>query len=93
MRGIVYKTSFRKDVALLKKRGLDLRKLEVIIGLLQKDISLPAKHKDHPLSGNWSGFRDCHVQPDWVLIYQKQDTEDGRGVLRLEATGSHSDLF
>ena len=77
----------------MKKRGLDLKKLKNIILLLQKDIPLPPKHKDHPLSGNWEGFRDCHVQPDWLLIYQKQNSEDGRGILRLEATGTHSDLF
>ena len=93
MRLLVYKTSFKKEVALMKKRGLDLKKLENIVSLLQKDTPLPPKHRDHPLSGNWGNFRECHIQPDWLLIYQKQDSEDGRRVLLLEATGTHADLF
>lgn len=93
MRWLVYKKSFQKDIALMRRRGLDLQKLEAVVALLQKDIPLPQKYQDHPLTGNWSSFRDCHIQPDWVLIYRKQSSEDGRGVLMLEATGTHSDLF
>ena len=67
--------------------------IKTVITLLMNDEVLPPKYRDHVLTGNFVGFRDCHIQPDWLLIYQKQDSEDGRGILRLEATGTHSDLF
>lgn len=75
------------------KRGNPESEIQTVISMLANDMPLLPKHKDHPLSGNWNGFRDCHIQPDWLLIYQKQNSEDGRGILRLEATGTHSDLF
>ncbi len=61
--------------------------------MLAEDKALPPKYKDHALTGNFGGFRDCHIQPDWLLIYKKQDSDDGCGILGLEATGTHSDLF
>ncbi len=67
--------------------------IKTVITLLMNDEVLPPKYRDHVLTGNFVGFRDCHIQPDWLLIYQKQDSEDGRGILRLEATGTHYDLF
>lgn len=67
--------------------------IKTVITLLMNDEVLPPKYRYHVLTGNFVGFRDCHIQPDWLLIYQKQDSEDGRGILRLEATGTHSDLF
>jgi mRNA interferase YafQ len=93
MRRIVYKTSFKKDVLLMQKRGRSLKKLEELITILQADLPIPQKHRDHQLSGNYSGFRDCHIEPDWLLIYKKDGSEDEHGLLRLEATGTHSDLF
>jgi mRNA interferase YafQ len=75
------------------KRGNLESEIQAVISMLANDIPLLPKHKDHSLSGTWNGFRDCHIQPDWLLIYQKQNSEDGRGILRLEATGTHSDLF
>ena len=72
----------------MQKRGKDLAKLKAIVGLLLAEKSLPPKNKDHQLGGNWSGHRDCHIEPDWILIYKIFDDE-----LRLERTGSHSDLF
>jgi len=79
---------FLRDVKRIKKRGKDITKLQAIVTLLANDQQLPAKHKDHQLKGNWAGTRDCHIEPDWILIY----TTDSNS-LRLERTGSHADLF
>jgi mRNA interferase YafQ len=81
-------TQFARDVKLMRKRGKDLRKLQFVVKLLAEGIRLPPQHRDHPLIGTWRPSRDCHIEPDWILIY----TADGDS-LRLERTGSHSDLF
>lgn len=93
MRRIIYKNSFKKEFALMEKRGKDAEKLRAVIMLLSQDLPLLEKHRDHALSGNWEGFRDCHIEPDWLLIYQKSENENEGGILFLEATGTHSDLF
>jgi len=72
----------------MKRRGKDMAKLAAIVDRLARLEPLAAKHRDHPLSGNWSGCRDCHVEPDWVLIYRVDGDE-----LHLIRTGTHSDLF
>jgi len=83
-----------KEIFLLrKKRGADIKALKAIVAKLQRNIPLKSKHRDHRLSENWTGFRACHIQPDWLLIYKKEDTADGIGVLQLEATETHADLF
>ncbi len=79
---------FKKDIKRLQKRGKDLEKLKSVIGLLIAKQPLPPKHRDHQLSGNWAGHRDCHIEPDWLLIYKPLEDE-----IRLERTGNHSDLF
>lgn len=81
-------TQFKKDIKKQIKRGKDPEKLTQLVRLLLDDQPLPDSAKDHPLIGNWAGRRDCHIEPDWVLIYQKTDDE-----IRLERTGTHSDLF
>jgi mRNA interferase YafQ len=93
MRHIESSGAFRKQLKLMFRRGKDEAEIKPVIVLLANDEPLPPKYRDHALTGNFTGFRDCHIQPDWLLIYQKQDSEDGRGILRLEATGTHSDLF
>jgi mRNA interferase YafQ len=80
-------SKFKQDVKRQKKRGKDLTKLRTIIELLCNRGLLDSKHEDHPLGGNWKVWRDCHIEPDWVLIY-KEDS----GTLRLGRTGTHSDL-
>jgi mRNA interferase YafQ len=70
------------------KRGKDLRKLRVLLELLITDQVLPASYKDHPLKGDWNGYRDAHLEPDWLLIYSIVGAE-----LQLARTGSHADLF
>jgi len=81
-------TKFEKDLARMKKRGADLRILQEIVLALLKNEPLKPKHRDHPLSGNWSAHRECHLTPDWLLIYQTTPE-----FVRLERTGTHSDLF
>jgi len=79
---------FLKDLKLAKKRGYDLDKLEAIVDLLQAQTPLPPKNKDHTLTGEWNHHRECHIQPDWLLIYRIEAT-----ILILERTGTHADLF
>jgi mRNA interferase YafQ len=79
---------FLRDIKRIKKRGLDLSKLRHVVTLLSEKQPLPIRYRDHALTGNWIGHRDCHIQPDWVLIYKITDD-----TLILERTGTHSDLF
>lgn len=83
-------SQFKKDFKLAKRRGLNIALLKDIVTKLANGEPLEARHKDHPLSGNWIGHRECHIQPDWLLIYH---IEDDILVLTLARTGSHSDLF
>ena len=79
---------FKKDVKRMRKRGKDLEKVKAVIDLLVAEEPLPPKNRDHKLGGNWLGRRDCHIEPDWILIYKLTEDE-----LLLERTGTHSDLF
>lgn len=81
---------FRKDYKLAKKRGLKMEALAEIVTMLAKGEALPEKNRDHSLSGNWIGHRECHVLPDWLLIYR---IEENVLVLTLTRTGTHSDLL
>ncbi|RGF36530.1 type II toxin-antitoxin system YafQ family toxin [Ruminococcus sp. AF43-11] len=87
---IKYHTLFKKDFKRIKKRGYDISRLEKIVELLANEVPLTEQFKDHNLSGNYNGFRECHIAPDWLLIYQVNNNEL---VLVLSRTGSHSDLF
>jgi mRNA interferase YafQ len=88
MRAIFQTSQFKKDFKRLKKRGKDLSKLKEVVSAIANSEALEERHRDHALSGNWSGSRDCHVEPDWILIYRVEEND-----LFLERTGSHSDLF
>jgi len=79
---------FKKDVKLAEKRGKNLSKLKLILDLLIEEEPLPAQCKDHSLRGDFMGSRDCHIEPDWILIYQI-----GSNHVTFERTGTHSDLF
>lgn len=87
---IKYQTSFKKDFKRIKKRGYDVRKLERVIELLAADQELPAEYKDHVLAGDYAGCHECHITPDWLLVYEIKETEL---LLYLMRTGTHSDLF
>jgi mRNA interferase YafQ len=88
MRRIEFGKGFRKDYK-REKRGVSLKKLQSILELIASDTSLQQKNRPHMLSGEWKGFWECHVEPDWLLIYDLDDPE----VLALHRTGTHSDLF
>ena len=85
---------FRKDYKLAKKRGLNMSLLANIINALAEGNELPAKYKDHALKGRWKGRRECHVLPDWLLVYQKTDTTLVLNLFRTGTrTGTHQDIF
>ena len=79
---------FARDVKRMRKRGRDLAKLRAVVAALAEGTPLDPKHRDHALIGPWRPSRDCHIEPDWILIYTADDE-----TLRLERTGTHSDLF
>ena len=81
---------FQRERKLMKKRGMQMDLLENVIDLLREGKTLPMQHQDHPLTGDYTGFRECHIKPDWLLIYL---IEKNVLVLTLMRTGTHSDLF
>ncbi len=87
---IKYHTEFKKDYKRISKRNYNIEKLQLILNLLINDQQLPPKNKDHILQGEYYGFHECHIEPDWLLIY---DIEKEENVLKLIRTGTHSDLF
>lgn len=87
---IKYQAAFKKDYKRIVKRGYDMRLLEKVIELLANQKPLLEKNRDHQLSGDYAGCRECHITPDWLLIYEVADEEL---ILYLTRTGSHSDLF
>jgi len=90
MREIVLSSRFKRDLKLIVKRGYDLNLLDTVVEKLANDIPLEERHRDHALTGNYVGFRECHILPDWLLIYRVDDTDL---ILFLSRTGTHSDLF
>ena len=90
MRTFSRTSQFKKDVKRAEKRGKELAKLKGVLERLIDGKPLPAELKDHPLRGSFAGSRDCHIEPDWLLIYTL--TEENTHV-RFERTGTHSDLF
>lgn len=87
---VKYTTQFKRDYKLAMKRGMDIGLLEDVISTLAMGLPLPEKNREHALTGNWAGHRECHILPDWLLIYR---IDDGVLVLTLSRTGTHSDLF
>ena len=85
-----FTNQFKKDVKLAKKQGKDIDKLFDVIGMLANGNQLDEKYRDHDLSGNYKGCRECHIEPDWLLIYE---IFDDILVLMLNRVGSHSELF
>lgn len=90
MRTIKYQTSFKKDYKRIKKRGYDTKLLKKAVEILAAGEPLPEEYKDHTLSGNFKGCRECHIAPDWLLVYEIVEKEL---VLYLMRTGTHSDIF
>lgn len=83
-----YENRFEKEVERARKRGKDMKKLSHVINMLIDEKALPAKYKNHKLVGEYKGFHECHVEPDWLLIYRVTKT-----MIFFTRTGSHSDLF
>jgi len=81
---------YLKDIKLAKKRGLNIEDLLLVVELIQQGQALPAKYHNHVLKGEYSGCFECHINPDWLLIYDKSDVLK---LITLIRTGSHSDLF
>lgn len=87
---IKYQTTFRKDYKRVKKRGYDMKQLQTVIDLLASEQELPPKYKDHNLIGDYIGCRECHITPDWLLVYEVIEKEL---LLYLTRTGTHSNIF
>ena len=87
---LVLTTQFKKDYKRIKKRGYDTKQLEAVLDALCAGESLDASKRDHALTGNYAGFRECHVRPDWLLVYAISGDEL---ILTASRTGTHSDLF
>ena len=87
---LITTTQFKKDLKRIRKKGLDLNSLKFVLDTLQKQEALPLKYRDHALVGNYRGFRECHIEPDWLLIYT---ISNEKLILTAVRTGSHSDLF
>ena len=87
---IIQTSKFKKDYACLKKQGADLNLLKLVVKMLQTQKPLDPKYKDHPLKGNFAGFRECHIKGDWVLVYR---TNDQQLTLTLTRTGTHRDTL
>ena len=90
MLDIVASNRFKKDLKLVIKRGYNVQLLDHVVNQLAMREKLEEKYKDHELTGDYKGFRECHITPDWLLIYQIMDNEL---LLVLSRTGTHSDLF
>ena len=84
----VWSGRFKRDVKRAEKRGKEMAKLKAVLTMLIEEQPLPASYRDHPLRGDWAGFRDLHIEPDWLLLYRVEGAE-----LQLARTGTHSDLF
>ncbi|MXX90361.1 MAG: type II toxin-antitoxin system YafQ family toxin [Boseongicola sp. SB0677_bin_26] len=88
MLALVLSTRFRKDMKRMRKRGKDMEKLATAVTMLARQDALPPEYRDHALSGDWAGFRDLHIEPDWLLLYRISGDE-----VQLARPGTHSDLF
>ena len=86
----MYSNRYRRDYKLIKKRGYNISLLDTVIELLESGEVLPEKYRDHALTGNYIGHRECHITPDWLLIYK---VDNDCLVLIMTRTGTHSDLF
>ena len=87
---IKYQTAFKKDYKRIRKRGYDISQLEIVICMLAEGQELPPKYRDHNLSGEYANCRECHIAPDWLLVYEVKEKEL---LLYLIRTGTHSDIF
>ena len=90
MFALEYSGQFKKDLKRMVRRGMDITSIRGVISILENEGQVPAEYKPHILKGDWNGIWECHIQPDWLLLY---DISDSIKLIRLVRTGSHSDLF
>ncbi len=90
-RKIVFTNQFKRDLKRMTRQGRDEREMFVVVEWLANDTKLADKYRDHALTGNYKGYRECHIAPDWLLIYKL--TNEGTLLLVLTRTGTHNDLF
>lgn len=88
MLSLVYENNFKKDVEKARKRGKNMEKLAITLTMLIEEKPLPAKYRNHKLQGDYNGFWECHIEPDWLLVYKKTKTE-----VVFTRLGTHADLF
>ena len=88
MKSLSVRNSFKKDLERITRRGYDRSRLDAVLDILRHGAPLPPARRDHPLKGEWKGWRECHIAPDWLLIYKATDTE-----VLAARTGTHTDLF
>jgi mRNA interferase YafQ len=88
-----WRGQFKKDYKKMMKQGKDFTEMDWVIDELTVPNPLPEQYQDHPLKGEYKGYRECHVEPDWLLIYGYETLEDNKRQLLLVRTGSHSELF
>jgi mRNA interferase YafQ len=88
-----WRNQFKKDYKLMMKQGKDIAALDYAIEELAVPNPLSESYQDHPLQGEYKGYRDCHIEPDWILIYGYETLDDGERQLLLVRTGSHSDIL
>ena len=88
MKTFHYRSAYKKDIKRVARRGYDLTLLAGVLDLLAAGAFLPPARRDHALGGEWKGWRECHIQPDWLLIYRSNGNE-----ILLARTGTHADLF
>ncbi|MBQ5317021.1 MAG: type II toxin-antitoxin system YafQ family toxin [Oscillospiraceae bacterium] len=87
---IKFTSEMKRNTKLMRKRGKDMSKLVKVLDMLASGEPLPPNYKDHPLAGTWNDFRECHIESDWLLVYQYHDD---LLILTATATGTHADLF
>lgn len=90
MLDLKFTSQFKKDMKRLRRQGASIEKIDAVIKTLREEGPLPERMRDHALGGNYRGHRECHIEPDWLLIYR---IDEGELVLTAVRTGSHSDLF
>jgi mRNA interferase YafQ len=90
MYSIIYTNKMKRDVKRMHKRGKDINKLTIALDLISSGQPMPVNYCDHPLKGDMKGYRECHIEPDWLLIYQ---IIEDKLILYASGTGTHSDLF
>jgi mRNA interferase YafQ len=88
MLGQAFSKQFKKDYGLAERRRKPMTKIVAVMDMLINEVPLPAKHHEHPLHGNYEGYTECHIEPNWLLVYRIEDD-----IVHFDRTGSHADLF